>query len=172
MAELLLRPFRLDDEPAAHAAQAELLADEFTFLLEDFDPGEPWSEYLARLDRISRGEGLAPNRVPADLLAADVDGVLVGRTSIRHRLNDHLALYGGHIGYGVRPGFRRRGYATRILELSLVRASEVGITSALVVCNDDNAGSAGAIEACGGVFDRIVTGEQGQPIRHYWVPTG
>lgn len=171
MGDLVLRPFGLDDEQDAHAAQDELLRDEFTFLLEDFDAAEPWGDYLARLERVSRGEGLAPHRVPADLLAADVDGVLVGRTSIRHRLNEHLALYGGHIGYGVRPQFRRRGYATRILQLSLARAREVGITSALVVCNDDNAGSAGAIEACGGVFDRIVTGEQGQSIRHYWVPT-
>ena len=171
MGELRLRPFRLDDEGSAHTAQAELLRDDFTFLLEDFDPSEPWADYLARLARVSRGEGLAPDRVPADLLAAEVDGELVGRTSIRHRLNDHLALYGGHIGYGVRPGFRRRGYATRILELSLERAREVGITSALVVCNDDNAGSAATIERCGGVLDRIVTGEQGQALRHYWVAT-
>lgn len=172
MGELVLRPFEPRDEVAASLAQEELLRDEFTFLLEDFDPAEPWGAYLARVERVSRGEGLAPHRVPADLWAADVDGELVGRTSIRHALNEHLALYGGHIGYGVRPAFRRRGYATRILQLSLVRAREVGIESALVVCNDDNAGSARTIERCGGVFDRIVIGEQGQPIRHYWVPTG
>ena len=37
--------------------------------------------------------------VPATFLVADVDGVLVGRTSIRHELDEFLAREGGHIGY-------------------------------------------------------------------------
>ncbi len=169
---LLLRPFAPGDESAAIAAQAELLRDDFTFLLEDYSPDEPWADYLARLQRISQGIGLAPDRVPASFLAADVDGELVGRVSIRHELNDFLAMWGGHIGYGVRPAFRRRGYATEILRQSLVLARDVGVSSALVVCYDDNVGSAAVIEACGGVFDKVVPGHDGdKPMRHYWIDT-
>jgi predicted acetyltransferase len=62
------------------------------------------------------------DRVPATFLVADVDGAIVGRVSIRHELNDHLTHFGGHIGYGVRPAHRRRGYATEILRQSLVIA--------------------------------------------------
>lgn len=44
---------------------------------------------------------------------------LVGRVHIRHRLNSYLLLRGGHIGYAVRPAFRRRGTATHLLQVGL-----------------------------------------------------
>ena len=169
---LLLRSMALADQSEAVGAQDELLRDEFTFLLEDYEPTEPWSDYLARLERVRQGIGLAADRVPASFLAADVDGSLVGRASIRHELNDFLAMWGGHIGYGVRPAFRRRGYATEILRQSVDIARELGISSALVVCNDDNEGSAAVIENCGGVFDKVVAGpDSGKAMRHYWIDT-
>ena len=169
---LLLRPMSLDDQPQAVLAHEELLRDEFMFLLEDFRADEPWADYLARLERTRQGIGLAADRVPASFLSAHVDGSLVGRVSIRHELNDYLAMWGGHIGYGVRPAFRRRGYATAILRQSLVIARGLGISSALVVCDDDNTGSARVIEACGGVFDKVVAGENGvKDKRHYWIDT-
>ena len=168
--QLILRPFALGDEHAALAAQAELKQDGFDFLLEVTED-RSWADCVARLDEVGRGVNLAPDRVRAELLAADVGGELVGRTSIRHTI-DHPFLheYGGHIGYAVRPQYRRRGYATAILRLSLARAHELGIAQALVTCDDDNVGSAATIEACGGVFDRMVTFE-GVPRRRYWVPT-
>ncbi len=172
LGRVILRPFTVADEPEAVLAQAELLNDQFTFLLEDYDADEPWMDYLVRLDRVSRGVDLAPDRVPASLLAAEVDEALVGRVSIRHQLNQHLAMWGGHIGYGVRPGYRRRGYATEILRQSLSLARDVGVKDALVVCDDDNAGSAAVIEACGGVFEKVVDGKDGgMPMRHYWIAT-
>jgi predicted acetyltransferase len=169
-ARLVLRPFTLGDEREAAAAQEELKADGFEFLL-DVTDGQSWPDYLARLDQISRGVNVAADRVPADLLAADVDGELVGRVSIRHTI-DHpfLSEYGGHIGYATRPGYRKRGYARAMLRLSLQRARELGFESALLTCDDDNAGSAATIESCGGVFERI-TMLNDSPRRRYWVPT-
>lgn len=167
---LFLRPFTVDDEREALAAHEELEADDFEFLLEDRDGS--WADYIARLDEISRGVNLAPDRVPADLLAAEVDGQLVGRSSIRHTIENHefLSEFGGHIGYAVRPAFRKQGYATAILRLSLARARELGIEQALITCDDSNSGSAATIERCGGVFERI-TMFQDMPRRRYWVPT-
>lgn len=167
---LVLRPFTLADEHEARAAEEELKADDFEFLLEEPE-GKTWVDYIARLDEIGRGINVAADRVQAELLAADVDGELVGRVSIRHTI-DHpfLSEYGGHIGYATRPAFRRRGYATRMLRLSLARANELGIEQALVTCDDNNAASAGTIEACGGVFERMVSFND-VPRRRYWVPT-
>lgn len=167
---LTLRPLTQFDEEAARAAHDELAVDDFTFLLEE--PTRPWGAYVDRLAEVARGENLDPDRVPMTFLVAVVDGEIVGRTSIRHELNDFLTTFGGHIGYGVRPAYRRRGYATEMLRQSLAVARAVGIDEALVVCDDDNAGSAGAIETCGGVLERVAAGPPGHgPIRRYWVPT-
>jgi predicted acetyltransferase len=166
---LLLRPFTAADEPAARAAHQELAADDFMFLLDD--DGAPWADYVDRLDQISRGVNLAPDRVAADLLAAEVDGELVGRVSIRHSIQTpFLAEFGGHIGYGTRPAYRRRGFARAMLLRALERTRALGVEQALVTCSDSNAGSAATIESCGGILESIVSLE-GKPWRRYWVPT-
>ena len=114
MSALVLRPLALQDEQVARAAHAELAADGFEFLLELWD-GEPWAQYVDRLHRLSRGVDLPADRVPASFLVAEVDGVVVGRSSVRYELNAWLAHAGGHIGYGIRPHARRRGWATQVL---------------------------------------------------------
>jgi predicted acetyltransferase len=73
------------------------------------------------LERQRRGQDLG-GFVERTWLIAEVAGAVVGRASIRHRLNDDLAFHGGHIGFAVRAAFRRRGYATGILRPSLVIA--------------------------------------------------
>jgi predicted acetyltransferase len=169
--DLILRPFAVADEAEASAAQQELTADDFEFLL-DVTEGQSWGMYVARLEEISRGENLAPDRVQADLLVAEVDGAMVGRVSIRHTIdNPFLSKYGGHIGYACRPAYRRQGYATAILRQSLARAHQLGIEQALLTCDDTNSASATIIERCGGVYERMVM-FNGVPRRRYWVPTG
>lgn len=171
MVELTLRPLTASDEPEAFRAHAELAAEDFAFLLDRAD-GEPWAAYVDRLAAISRGERLAPDRVAMTFLVAEVDGEIAGRTSIRHGLNDWLARFGGHIGYGVRPGFRRRGVATAMLRRSLAVARDHGIEHALVTCAEDNAASAATIERCGGVLEGTAwVPEERETIRRYWVPT-
>ena len=66
---------------------------------------------------------------------------MLGRVSVRLVLNDWLARYGGHVGYGVLPQHRRKGVATALLReaLSILHAHDV--EQALVVCDDDNEAS-------------------------------
>jgi predicted acetyltransferase len=77
----------------------------------DYESGMVFSDYLARLEANERGENLPPGFVPDTTLFAFVQGKIVGRLGIRHRVNDFLLKIGGHIGYGVVPAFRRQGYA-------------------------------------------------------------
>jgi predicted acetyltransferase len=167
--DLRLRPLRLADEAAYRAAHAELLADSFRFgFIQD---GESFGEHVRRLERQRRGCDLG-DFVEATWLVADVDGQLVGRASIRHQLDDYLAFHGGHIGYGVRPAFRRRGYASEILRQSLIIARSYGVGQVLVTCDDGNVASARVIEACGGELERVVPGDEsdhGTPFRRYWI---
>jgi len=53
---------------------------------------------------------------------------VVGSVNIRHSLTTF-----GHIGYGIRPSERRKGYATKLLALSLLKAMELGIEKVLVI---------------------------------------
>lgn len=66
---------------------------------------------------------------------------IVGAVNIRHSLTEHLFNAGGHIGYGIRPSERRKGYATKLLALSLEKTKELDITKVLVVCDAVNTAS-------------------------------
>jgi predicted acetyltransferase len=167
--DLRLRPLRVDDEAEARAAHAELAQDGFSFLL-NWERGVPWATYLEMLDARRRGLDLPADRVPATFLVADVGGALVGRVSIRHKLDAFLAQFGGHIGYGVRPAHRGRGHATEILRQSLVIARAEGVDRVLVVCDQSNLASATIIRRLGGRLEDVRPGEDGStPIERYWI---
>jgi uncharacterized protein len=168
---MLLRPLGISDEKQARQAHWELAQDAFDFLL-DLERGEPWPAYLARLERLRLGVDVPTGWVPATFLVAEVDGQVVGRVSIRHQLNAYLAEVAGHIGIGVRPDFRRRGYATAILRQSLSVASATGLARLLVTCDAKNVGSINAIENCGGVLENVAAGRRSVRKCRFWVETG
>jgi predicted acetyltransferase len=95
--ELRLWPYRMNDEAAALAAQAAMIADDFPFLLY-WQIAMPWSDFVAHQFDCRRGINLAEGQVCSVQLAADVEGQFVGRVSIRFELNEYLAQRGGHIG--------------------------------------------------------------------------
>jgi len=111
-----------------------------------------------------------PGWVACSTFFALVGERIVGTVQIRHELNGTLMISGGHIGYGVRPSERRKGYATAMLAAALVNCRALGIKSALVTCDRSNVGSARTIEKNGGVFENELTEEDGTAVRRYWVP--
>ena len=165
---LRLRPLRHADEAEFDVAHRAMLADGFEFGL-GYMAGTSWAAYLEMLEAHRRGVDLPDGLVPGTFLVADVGGRIVGRSSIRHRLNEFLAREGGHIGYGVLAVHRRRGYATEILRQSVIIARSVGVDRVLVTCDEDNVGSARVIERCGGTFESLVDVEGGPRKRRYWI---
>lgn len=172
VSDLELRPLCLEDEASFFEAAAEFEAEgsHFEFAL-DYERGEPFGRYIDRLAAWSRGEGLPEKFVPAGFYVGVVRGEVVGRVSIRFRLNEFLSRIGGHIGYGVRPSRRRQGYATRMLQLALPICRDHRIDRALVTCDVDNVGSQRVIERCGGRFESL-TADPSLAVqkRRYWVP--
>jgi predicted acetyltransferase len=145
-----------------------MAAEGFVFGL-GYSPDMSFDDYIKQLEDHRAGVNLPERFVPSSFLVAEVGGEIVGRTSIRHRLNDFLLQEGGHIGYGVLPAHRRRGYATEILRQSLIIVRSIGIDRVLVTCDDDNIGSIRTIESCGGKLENVVTTERPAPLRRYWI---
>lgn len=167
-----LRPVRLGDEQQFHDAHASLWAgDRFEFGL-GYDPDEPFGEFVERQRRFARGDALPEGFVPATFLVAAVGTTIVGRVSIRHELNDHLAAEGGHIGYGVLEPFRRRGYATAMLRQSLIIARSLGVDTVMLTCDDTNLASARVIERCDGQLRDRVRASDGRMLRRYDISLG
>ena len=128
--------------------------------------GKPYEQWLE--ETITHRTTVPEGWVPATLYyLVDREGHVAGALDLRHYLNDGL-YYGGHIGYGMSPPYRGRGWAPLMLALGLEKAKALGIDRALVTCNDDNLPSAGTIEACGGVLENVVL-EEGKPLRRYWI---
>ena len=171
--ELELRPLRVDDEGSFLAALAEFRKEQppWDFAL-GYTEGETFAQYVRKQEDWSRGERLPTGYVRSGFYVGVVEGEVVGRVSIRFELNEFLSKLGGHVGYGVRPSRRRRGYATRMLQLSMPICRAHGIERALVICDVDNVGSQSVIEHCGGVFESI-TDDPSLPIqrRRYWIAT-
>jgi predicted acetyltransferase len=167
---MILRSLTIEDETDAVRAHALLAPEEFPFLF-DFEPGDDFVAYVARVDAFNAGGQFSKGGVPGAFLIAEVDGAIVGRLSVRFELNDYLRLYGGHVGYCVLPEFRRRGYASGMLGEGLELLRQRGTASVLVTCDEDNAGSRAVIERAGGHFDKRVDGDGSGPKRHYWFET-
>ena len=116
---------------------------------------------------------LPSNYVPSyDYFAVD-DDKFIGVINIRTRLTEDLLKFGGHIGYGVNPKYRRMGYGTEILRLGLEKIKEfIDEDDVLITCDDDNIGSAMIIEKNGGILqDKVINIYEGETFltRRYWI---
>ena len=77
---------------------------------------------------------------------------LIGLLSIRYDLPKYLVDIYGHIGYGVRPKERRKGYALKMLKYALEERKKLGMESVILGCYNDNIGSVKTITNNGGIL--------------------
>ena len=133
-----------------------------------FNTAKTYEDWLKqRIDDLTLKDH--PRFVAATAYFAMVDSEIVGTIQIRHELNDHLRHDGGHIGYGVRPSVRRKGYATQMLALALEKCRKLGIDKVLLTCSKDNIGSAKTIINNGGVLDSEYADSSGNISQRYWI---
>ncbi|MDN4608482.1 GNAT family N-acetyltransferase [Sporosarcina highlanderae] len=127
----------------------------------------PYEDYLEELKEEEAGKN---NRVPnSNYFLIDENNRILGAVTIRHFLSDYLRNVDGHIGAGIRPSERRKGYATFLLSEALKITDQLGIRSVLVTCNEDNIGSAAVIIKNGGVEDESFTEPHGNVVRRFWI---
>jgi predicted acetyltransferase len=95
---------------------------------------------------------------------------VVGIVRVRHRLNQRLLQFGGHIGYYVRPSERGNGYGKAALRLGLEKLRPHGASRALLTVNPANTVSALVVLANGGVKDGQGTDPiSGEVVDRYWI---
>ncbi|MCE5236081.1 MAG: GNAT family N-acetyltransferase [Clostridiaceae bacterium] len=132
---------------------------------------ESYRAWMEKARRNEFSETLDEGLVEATTFLAirESDGALVGFIDVRHRLNEYLAKFGGHIGYSVRACERKKGYAKEMLFQALAYCKTLGLKRALVTCNDDNEASRRTILAHGGVMENTMTEDNGQVVERYWI---
>lgn len=125
-----------------------------------------WLEYTYKMEH---KDTCLSNWVPAHTYFLVLENKkIIGAVNIRHYLNDYLLNFGGHIGYGIRPSERKKGYASLMLAMALPIAKKFGINRVLVTCDKRNLGSAKTIIKNGGVLENEVI-EDGEVVQRYWV---
>ena len=122
--------------------------------------------YIEHLDTTEEKDGWVPDTT---LFCLDKDrNIFVGAVNIRHYLNENLLKTGGHIGDGIRPSERRKGYATAMIALALEECKKLGIKDVLMCCGKENVASAKSIVRNGGVLENEVE-EDGHIEQRYWI---
>lgn len=127
----------------------------------DFD------KYMANLEcKEETEEGRVPNSV---FFCPDTErNIFVGAVDIRHYLNGHNCFIGGHIGDGIRPSERRKGYATKMIGLALEECRKLGLNKVLMTCDSDNIASEKSIIANGGIFEMEIE-DEGEIEKRFWI---
>lgn len=87
---------------------------------EDFE-----AKALPQMIKYSKGEELLDWMVPETFLFLWDDDTIVGQFRIRHYLTEALRTGAGHIGYYIKPEFRRKGYGTEGLRQTLELAKNI-----------------------------------------------
>ena len=114
---------------------------------------EQFREWLVKKEEESRREGIADGwKVGTTTYWLYVDGTPVGFGKLRHELTDGLRKAGGHIGYGIAPQYRGKGYGKELLRLLMAEANIRGIDRVLITVHADNIASRKVALANGGVI--------------------
>lgn len=131
---------------------------------------ESFEEWYNRFQDNLKEETVRPGLVPATtfLAVSVLDGQLIGMIDIRHRLNEHLTRFGGHIGYSIRKSARNQGYGTEMLALALEECRKLHMDRVLITCDRENTASAKVMIHNGAILENEVE-EKDRITQRYWI---
>ena len=141
------------------------------FLDEPFETIEEFAEFIKMLDNVENGIVDKKFSSSTSYFVINESGRLIGATSLRHYLTVDGFKTWGHIGYGVRPSERRKGYATEMLKMMLQEAKNKKINKVLLGAYTSNIGSCKVIEKCKGILENVVIdpNDAKETINRYWI---
>ena len=165
-----IRLVKLSNEYRRHLTE---MMDEWTAMDERIVPYairkndyHDFEYYLKNLEIKEEVDGRVPD---STFFSLDVDrDIFVVAVNVRHYLTEEMLINAGHIGDGIRPSERRKGYATAMIGLALKEAKELGIDRVLMCCDKENIGSAKSIMKNGGILENEVL-VNGVVEQRYWI---
>lgn len=132
---------------------------------------EEWLGELTRKEDIEYCKQI--NRCPSKtfFVVREKDNKIVGMINIRYHIaEDKLKTWASHIGYGIRPTERRKGYAKVALYLGLLEEQKLGEERVLLECTVANTGSNKTILALGGELEKTAFDEYDYTMtNYYWI---
>lgn len=130
-----------------------------------------FEEYYNNLETNKHIDEIYPNFAnQTTFVLADETGHIYGLANLRHELKGNLINIGGHVGYGIRPSERKKGYATIQLGLLLEKMDEMGIEKALITCRENNIGSKKTMGKFIGESDTLVPSMYERIMEYrYWI---
>lgn len=132
---------------------------------------QDFEKWLEKIKKDLSESTVEKGKVPSTLFLGvrKSDNKVVGTVQIRHKLNENILKNCGHIGDGVRPSERKKGYATEMIRLALKECKKLNIDRVLMVCYSDNIGSRKSIIANGGVLENEIQSDNGKIAQRYWI---
>lgn len=136
--------------------------------------GSTYEEWLMELEKRKDSEYLNRiNRLPSKtfFVVRDIDNRIVGMINVRYDIpREKLEDWASHIGYGIRPTERRKGYAKIALYLGLLEEQKFGEKRVLLTVVVDNVGSNKTIQALSGELEKIEPDKYDNEMTcYYWI---
>lgn len=132
---------------------------------------EEWLEELEKRKDIEYLEKIKKCPSKTFFLIRENDNKLIGMINVRYNISEERLKNGAsHIGYGIRPTERRKGYNKINLYLGLLEEQKLGEENVLLDCTIDNEGSNKTILALGGKLEKTEIDPSDNTLtNYYWI---
>lgn len=138
--------------------------------LRDCEKAQEWIDYV---EAVQSRETCPKELVDSDIFIAlrTSDHRLVGIIEFRHHIEHPvLGVWGGHIGYCIRPSERRKGYGKEMLRLMLKYCKAYGLDRVMITCSETNTASERTILSNGGVYEKTVWAKElSEYMKRFWI---
>ena len=99
----------------------------------------PYEEWIKKIKADEKGKNKEWGI--SEIYVLEDNNEILGMLNIRYTLSEEKAEKYGHIGYGVRPKARKKGYATYMLKEALKKCKKRGMTEVIITCYEKNIAS-------------------------------
>ena len=131
---------------------------------------ESFDEMIKRLKNRAKGKKISKRDVPSSIKWIIEKKEVVGTIDLRHFLNKDYFERLGHVAYYIHPLKRKKGYATKALNLAIKWYKKMPINKILITCYSNNEASKKVILKNGGILEKCVIDKQSDKmINRYFI---